>query len=142
MPSALPISQSPFIRLQTARGLTHRQPGGGGSTSNGAGRHRPCSGADLGNLLQSCKLVCLLPHVTQRRKQMSLSLSALVTVWSWDNLLRLPLYAYIDPNTAGILSQILTPLLITAGMCVTFLRKRIVALFSGIVRLLRRQADA
>lgn len=73
---------------------------------------------------------------------MSPSLSALVTVWSWNSLLRVPLYAYIDPNTAGILSQILTPLLITAGMCVTFLRKRIVALFSGIVRLLRRQADA
>lgn len=61
---------------------------------------------------------------------------------SLDNLLRAPLYAYIDPNTAGIISQILTPLLITAGVFVTFLRKRIVALFSGIVRLLRRQADA
>ena len=68
--------------------------------------------------------------------------SASVTVWTWHNLLRAPVYAYIDPNTAGIISQILTPLLITAGMCVTFLRKRIVALFSGIARLLRRQAHA
>lgn len=67
---------------------------------------------------------------------------ASVTAWSWVNLLHAPLYAYIDPNTAGIISQILTPLLITAGMCVTFLRRRIVALFSGIARLLRRQADA
>ena len=69
-------------------------------------------------------------------------LSTPVTVWSWENLLWAPLYAYIDPNTAGIISQILTPLLITASVCVTFLRKRIVALFSGIARLLRRQAGA
>lgn len=65
-----------------------------------------------------------------------------MTLCSWDNLLCAPLYAYIDPNTAGIISQILTPLLITAGVFLTFLRKRIVALFSGIARLLRRQADA
>lgn len=61
---------------------------------------------------------------------------------SWDSSLRAPLLAYIDPNTAGIISQILTPVLITAGVFMTFLRKRIVALFSGIARLLRRQADA
>lgn len=71
-----------------------------------------------------------------------MSLPSTVTVWSWDTLFITPLYAYIDPNTAGIISQILTPLLITASVCVTFLRKRIVALFSGIVRLLRRQENA
>ncbi len=53
-----------------------------------------------------------------------------------------PAYGYADPNTVGLVSQILTPLLIIAGASVTFLRQRIVSALSGISRRLRRRADA
>jgi len=52
-----------------------------------------------------------------------------------------PAYGYTDPNTVGLLSQILTPLLITAGACLTFLRKSIVDAFTGISRRFRRRSD-
>jgi hypothetical protein len=52
-----------------------------------------------------------------------------------------PAYGYTDPNTVGLLSQILTPLLITAGACLTFLRKSIVDVFTGISRRFRRRSD-
>jgi hypothetical protein len=54
----------------------------------------------------------------------------------------IPAYGYTDPNTVGLLSQILTPLLITAGACLTFLRKSIVDVFVGLSRRLRRRSDA
>jgi hypothetical protein len=57
-------------------------------------------------------------------------------------LVAMPAYAYADPNTVGMLSQILTPLLIIIGASLTFLRQRIVALFSGVSRRIRRRADA
>jgi hypothetical protein len=52
-----------------------------------------------------------------------------------------PAYAYIDPNAAGLVSQILTPLLIAAAAGLTFLRKQIGATFSALFRRLRRRAD-
>lgn len=52
-----------------------------------------------------------------------------------------PAYGYTDPNTVGLLSQILTPLLITAGACLTFLRKSIVDVFAGLTRRFRRRSD-
>ena len=52
-------------------------------------------------------------------------------------LITVPAYGYADPNTVGLLSQILTPLLITAGACVTFLRKSIMNAFSGLWQRLR-----
>ena len=54
----------------------------------------------------------------------------------------IPAYGYTDPNTVGLLSQILTPLLITAGACITFLRKSIVGVIAGLSRRLRRRSDA
>lgn len=54
----------------------------------------------------------------------------------------IPAYAYIDPNAAGLLSQILTPLLVIAGAGITFFRKQVGALFAGVSRRLRRRADA
>jgi hypothetical protein len=54
----------------------------------------------------------------------------------------IPAYGYTDPNTVGLLSQILTPLLITAGACLTFLRKSIGDAIAGISRRLRRRSDA
>jgi hypothetical protein len=56
----------------------------------------------------------------------------------------MPLYGlvYADPNTVGLVSQILTPLLIIVGASVTFLRQRIVAALSGLSRRLRRRANA
>jgi hypothetical protein len=54
----------------------------------------------------------------------------------------IPAYGYADPNTVGLISQILTPLLIIAGASVTFLRQRIVSALSGLSRRLRRRADA
>jgi hypothetical protein len=53
-----------------------------------------------------------------------------------------PAYGYADPNTVGLISQILTPLLITAGACATFLRKSLLSAFSGVWHKLRRRSDA
>ncbi len=53
-----------------------------------------------------------------------------------------PAYAYIDPNAAGLASQIMTPLLIAAAVAVTFLRKQIGAAFGALSRRLRRRTDA
>lgn len=53
-----------------------------------------------------------------------------------------PAYGYADPNTVGLISQVLTPLLITAGACLTFLRKSILAVFSRMWRRVRGRADA
>lgn len=53
-----------------------------------------------------------------------------------------PAYAYVDPNAAGLISQIITPLLIAAAAGVTFLRKQIGAAFSALSRRLRRRVDA
>jgi len=53
----------------------------------------------------------------------------------------IPAYAYIDPNAAGLLSQILTPLLVAAAAGFTFFRKQVGAIFSGLSRRLRGRAD-
>jgi len=52
-----------------------------------------------------------------------------------------PAYAYIDPNAAGLVSQILTPLLVAAAAGLTFFRKRLAEVFAGLSRRLRRRAD-
>lgn len=52
-----------------------------------------------------------------------------------------PAYAYIDPNAAGLLSQIITPLLIAAAAAITFLRKQIGDVFSALSRRFRRRPD-
>jgi len=57
-------------------------------------------------------------------------------------LITTPAYAYADPNTVGLLSQVLTPILVIVGASVTFLRQRIAALFSVLTRRLRRRVDA
>lgn len=48
------------------------------------------------------------------------------------------LMAYIDPNAAGLLSQIITPLLITAAAAFAFLRKQIGAALSSVARMFHR----
>ena len=53
----------------------------------------------------------------------------------------LPAYAYIDPNAAGLASQILTPLLVIVGAGLTFFRKQVGALFSNLSGRFRRRAD-
>jgi hypothetical protein len=53
----------------------------------------------------------------------------------------IPAYGYTDPNTVGLISQILTPLVITAGATLTFLRKRIATALSGLMQRLRGKAD-
>jgi hypothetical protein len=52
-----------------------------------------------------------------------------------------PAYAYIDPNAAGLLSQIITPLLVVAAAGLTFFRRRLADLAAGISRRFRRGAD-
>lgn len=52
-----------------------------------------------------------------------------------------PAHAYIDPNAAGLLSQIITPLLVAVAAGLTFFRKRIGDLFADISRRFRRGAD-
>jgi len=56
-------------------------------------------------------------------------------------LVAIPAYAYIDPNAAGLVSQIITPLLVAAAAGVTFFRKRIADIFAGLSQRLRRRAD-
>jgi hypothetical protein len=54
----------------------------------------------------------------------------------------IPAHAYVDPNAAGLLSQILTPLLIAAGASLTFFRKRVGDVVSGVLRRFRGRSDA
>jgi hypothetical protein len=49
---------------------------------------------------------------------------------------------YIDPNASGLVSQIVTPLLVIAAAGVTFLRKRVGAAFSSLAQRLRGRSDA
>jgi hypothetical protein len=56
-------------------------------------------------------------------------------------LITVPAHAYIDPNAAGLLSQIITPLLVAAAAGLTFFRRRLSDLFAGISRRFRRGAD-
>ena len=56
-------------------------------------------------------------------------------------LTTMPAYAYIDPNAAGLLSQILTPLLVAAAAGAAFFRKQIARLFDGISHRFRRRTD-
>ena len=56
-------------------------------------------------------------------------------------LVSTPAYAYIDPNAAGLLSQIITPLLVAAAAGVTFFRKQVGAAFASLSRRFRRRAD-
>jgi len=53
----------------------------------------------------------------------------------------IPAYGYTDPNTVGLISQVLTPLLLAVGAGVTFFRKWLGSALSGISRRLRRRAD-
>ena len=59
----------------------------------------------------------------------------------WVVVIAAPAYAYVDPNAAGLISQILTPLLIAAGAGLTFFRKRLADLFARLSRSLRQPAD-
>lgn len=57
-------------------------------------------------------------------------------------LVAVPAYGYADPNTVGLLSQVLTPLLIMVGAGITFLRRSIVNVCGGVWRRLRGRSDA
>lgn len=57
-------------------------------------------------------------------------------------LIAIPAYGYIDPNAAGLVSQILTPLLIAVAAAFTFFRKQIGMVRTEISRRLRRRVDA
>jgi hypothetical protein len=57
-------------------------------------------------------------------------------------LISLPAYGYVDPNAAGAISQVLTPLLIGAAAGFMFLRKQVGAVFASVTRRLRRRIDA
>ena len=50
--------------------------------------------------------------------------------------------AYVDPNAAGLISQIIIPLLIAAAAGVTFLRKQMSPGFFALSRRFRRRVDA
>jgi hypothetical protein len=56
-------------------------------------------------------------------------------------LIAIPAYGYVDPNAGGLISQVLTPLLIFAAAGFAFLRKQVAAAFVGLTRRLRRRAD-
>jgi hypothetical protein len=74
------------------------------------------------------------------RRHRNVPIALVVTLLSLV-LVTTPAYAYIDPNAAGLVSQIIAPLLIAAAAGVTFLRKQIGAAFSALTRRLRLRAD-
>jgi hypothetical protein len=54
------------------------------------------------------------------------NVAAIVVVCSVTVLfVSIPAYAYIDPNAAGLPSQILTPLLVAVGAGLTFFRRQV-----------------
>jgi hypothetical protein len=53
-----------------------------------------------------------------------------------------PAHSYIDPNAAGLVSQLLTPLLVAAAAGLTFFRKRLADLFTGISPRFSHREDA
>ena|SRR5436190_14532813 len=53
----------------------------------------------------------------------------------------IPAYGYTDPNTIGLISQVLTPLLITAAAGFAFLRKRVSDAVTELSRRLRRRTS-
>ena len=56
-------------------------------------------------------------------------------------LISTSLHAYVDPNAAGMLSQILTALLVAAVVAVTFFRKQGGAALAGLSRTFSQRAD-
>ena len=52
-----------------------------------------------------------------------------------------PLFAYIDPNAMGLISQIAASLLVMGAAAWAFLRKQIGAAFSSLIRLFRRRVN-
>jgi xanthine/uracil permease len=56
-------------------------------------------------------------------------------------LISTSLHAYLDPNAAGKLSQILTPLLVAAVVALTFFRKHGGAALAGLSRTFSQRAD-
>ncbi len=71
-----------------------------------------------------------------RKVPISLVLCALCILF-----VAVPAYAYIDPNAAGLVSQILTPLFIAGAAAATFLRKQIGGVFVSLARKLRGHED-
>lgn len=69
------------------------------------------------------------------------SVNAIVFCATLVLLITVPAHAYIDPNAAGLLSQIITPLLVAAAAGLTFFRRRLSDFFAGISRRFRRGAD-
>jgi|HubBroStandDraft_4_1064222.scaffolds.fasta_scaffold555583_2 hypothetical protein len=60
----------------------------------------------------------------------------------WGMLLTMPAYAYIDPNAQGLLTQILTPLLIILATALTFLRKQVGSAIHWLAGQMQRRKDA
>ncbi|MEP6714223.1 MAG: hypothetical protein ABJC09_01535 [Terriglobia bacterium] len=48
-------------------------------------------------------------------------------------LLAVPAFGYVDPNTTGLITQVLGPVLVIAATAATFLRKQVGAAFSWLV---------
>lgn len=55
--------------------------------------------------------------------------------------LAVPAYGYADPNTVGMVYQILTPLLLAVGACLTFLRRSLASFFGRLRAILRGRAN-
>jgi hypothetical protein len=56
-------------------------------------------------------------------------------------VLLISLHAYLDPNAAGMLSQILTPLLVAAVVALTFFRKQGGAALAGLSHAFSQPVD-
>ena len=56
-------------------------------------------------------------------------------------LISTSLHAYLDPNAAGMLSQILTPLLVAAVVALAFFRKQGGAALAGLSHAFSQPAD-
>jgi hypothetical protein len=54
----------------------------------------------------------------------------------------MPALAYIDPNAGGLLAQILTPLLLAAGIAWTSFRRKIASIAQSLINRVRRPTQS
>ena len=56
-------------------------------------------------------------------------------------LVAIPASGYIEPNAAGLVSQIFTPVIVAAAACLTFFRKRVAEGCASVSQRWRGRAD-
>ena len=85
---------------------------------------------------------CRFPIPKEPMKDYRKDATAFVVCCLCVVFIAIPAYRYIDPNAAGLASQVLTPLLLALGAGFTFFRKQLKSAIARLSRRLRPRADA